>query len=213
MALLSINSTPAERRRYCTFSESFISSRHVVENGGDINGAPPVDFGITLDGAGDYVAYNLASEELNSSSISIIAEFYPDFGTDTDAVYTIMHTSVPLYVIHKRANADNNTLRVYLGNTVIVEVPEATYSPYWLVGQRNVLGISCTSGTNVGRLNGNQIFSVATAWTPGAVTTLYLGANSAGNDEFDGILKCLKVLQVRLTNQEIDDYYNYGVRS
>ena len=81
MSQLLLNTTPCERKRGCTFADRFESQDLVEKNGGAVTGAPTfnVKTGVTLDGAADFLTYNLAGTEFNSDPISIVIEFTPSF--------------------------------------------------------------------------------------------------------------------------------------
>jgi hypothetical protein len=213
LALLSYNSTPAERARYCSFADNFESSWHVQENGGVITGAPLVDFGVTLDGTNDYITYTLQGHEFSSANISFASEFYPDFDTDIDQNVRWVDTVSNDYQINKRASGGNNELRIVLGGTTITNISEVTYSPYWLVSLRNVLVVSGTSGATSVWLNGNAIATaVATAWSPTAMTALTIGTdyNNVNGYYFDGKITSFKVFKSLLTDDDAYNYYHYG---
>jgi hypothetical protein len=99
-----------------------------------------------------------------------------------------------------------------LGGTNIASIASATYSPYWAVSEKNVIVVSGTTGDTSAWLNGNAILtSGATAWSPSATTSFYLGASAAGAQLFDGILKSVKIFKSLLTVEDAEDYYTYGV--
>lgn len=210
MGLLNINSTPAERACRCSFAENFRDNRSVVENGGTITGGPQIDDGVTLDGSTQYITYALDGHEFNSANISIVVEFYPDFDYDNNQdSYIIDTTSSKRYLILKRNNAASNNLAIQLGGTTIANIPAGTYSPYWLVGQRNSLLISGASGSTNAWLNGTQILTNdTTAWAKKAPTALYIGSSNVGGSLFDGKITSFKVFNSLLDAQDAAAYYN-----
>ena len=195
--------------RGCTFAETFETPAKVVENGGTITGTPTIDFGATLSGSGDYITYKLRGAELNSANISIVIEFWPDFDTDDDNTRYLFDTTDGLrYYAFKVNNAGSNELRINLGNTSIASVAEATYSPYWKTGERNVLVISGTSGDTSVWLNGTAIVSNdSSVWTPSNPTELFIGARFSGSLAYDGKVTAFKIFNQLLTAQEASDYY------
>lgn len=209
MSALGLNATPAEIMRGCKFSETFKSKQAIVANGGSITGAPAVHFGAVLDGTNDYIAYNSNGQEFNSDNISIVVEFEPDFDYDEDVNRFIFDTSTSLrYYIEKNNNADNNTLGIALGNATIENIPSGTYSPYWLVNQRNILVISSTSGDTNVWLNGNQILTNdVTSWSLKAPAMFYIGTRNDSTNKFKGKINKVQIYNTLLTAQEASDFY------
>ncbi len=209
---LYANSHPAERARGCTFADRFESQALVEKNGGAVTGTPTFNpkTGVTLDGAADYITYNLAGSEFDSDPISIVIEFTPDFNWDENAFrYLFDSTGGARYRVLKHNNAGGNNLSVFFNNTAIADIIPADYSAYWLVNQRNLLCISGTTGDIDAWLNGNAILvNDATAWTVGTPASLYIGANNVGANFFDGTIHSLKVIKAKLTAQEAQDYYD-----
>jgi hypothetical protein len=208
------NTTPAERMRGASFGEHFRSQASVEAYNGSVTGSPTFDIedGVTLDGSADYITYNLMGGEFNSDPITIVIEFTPDFATNENVVrFLCDSTAGKQYRINKLANVDNNTIRIFLGNTQIADIAEATYSPYWTVGSRHVMVISGTSGDTDAWLNGNAILTNdATAWTADDPTEFYVGARNDGNFEFDGTIHSVKVFKAQLTAAEAQDYYDHS---
>lgn len=213
MTLLAYNSTPAERARYCSFAERAESSWHVAENGGVITGTPIINFGATLDGTNDYLTYTLQGQEFNSANISIMVECWPGFDYDANDNYYLIDTpDLYRYLIYKRNNTGSNVLEIYLGNTSIAQIPSATYGPYWLPSQRNVLLVSGTSGNTNAWLNGSQILTAdATLWVQKLPAQLFIGARHSGIGLFDGVINQVKIFKSLLTADDALNYYNYGV--
>ena len=112
------------------------------------------------------------------------------------------------YFVSKRDNASSNVLRIDLGGTNITSITEATYSPYWQVGQRNVLVVAGTSGNTSAWLNGNLILNGnATAWSPTNPIQLIVGDAGGGASVFDGTISSLKIFHCLLTADEAKGYY------
>ncbi len=222
MSRLVPNTTPCERERGCTWADNFQSQALVEANQGTVVGAPTfnVKTGVTLDGAADYLTYDLAGTEFDSDPISFVFVFTPDFDWDEDAYIYLLDAddgaSGSRSFIQKADNAGGNNIAVYLGaSTFIANIPSATYSPFWLAGQRNVLVISSTSTDTDVWLNGNAILvSDPTAWAPQTnVDVLHVGSNWAGGSQFDGTIHSLRVIKAKLTEGESTGYYSQDIYS
>ena len=216
MSRIIANSTPAERFCRCSFSETFESKAAVVANGGVITGTPSIAHGLaTLNGTTDYITYALTGNEFNSAEISIVIEFWPDFDYDNNAESALFCTDTSVeYTVYKRNNAGSNELGILLGGTLIAFVVQGTYSPYWRVGERNVLVISGTTGATNAWLNGTQILTAsATAWTPSGRTSLTIGRRTNGTRYFDGKIGPIKVFKGLLDAQDALNYYNKNTYS
>ena len=207
---LLVNSTAEERMIGCTLAENFFSNEDVVANGGTISGTPVINRGAVLNGTTDYISYNLINgDKLASSGTSFVFDFIPNFDTDDNNESTFLGTVTNLSVISKRDNASSNALRILLAGVVIASIPEATYSPFWNVGERNVLVIAAETGSTNAWLNGNQILTNdATSWTTSSQTEMAIGARSGGSTYFDGTFNSFKMFNSLLTGQEAADYYN-----
>jgi hypothetical protein len=187
MPQLTNHSTPAERKRGCVWAVS----------GGIPNGT----------------AFNLTGTELDSDPISIMVEFTPTFNWDDNADRYLMYADdgagADRYIIQKRNNAGNNEIRLFLGNTLIADIPSATYSAFWLQNQRNVFVISGTTGDTDAWLNGTQILTNdATAWTPDMSSVNHVGSDRLGLNLFAGTIHSVQIYKAKLTGQEASDFYN-----
>lgn len=161
--------------------------------------------GCTFDGSADYMTAT-GTGVYNTANVSIAVKFTPDFDTSEDAVRNIYSDSLSDYVLQVRENANNNVLNILLGGTQIATIAEATYSPYWNVGQENVLIISGTTGDTDAWLNGNQILTADnTAWSPTNPATIYIGSSSSGTVTFDGTIHTFKVWNRLLSTEEVAD--------
>jgi len=206
------NSTPAERFIGCSLALKPTNPAHIVANGGSITGSPTYDRdGVILDGTNDYLTYAMVGNEFNSAEISIVFEFWPDFNYDEDAYRTLFDGTNPYrYLCYKLKNTDSNTLAIYLGSTLIAAVAEGTYSPYWKVGERNVLVISGTSGDTSAWLNGNVLFANdATVWTAKNPPNFYVGAAFSGGQKFDGKIGDVKIFHSLLDAQDALNFYQH----
>ena len=214
MTLLSRNTTSAERARGCVFSELFRDGESIARNGGTVTGTPAIDKGITLNGTTDYVTYDAVGSFFASSSISIVVEFWPDFAANANGLYYLFDSEGAGYYVQKRDNASNNVMRIILGMTFIDDIPYATYSSYWLTGQRNVLVVSSVSGATNAWLNGNQILvNDVTVWTPKLSSFLRIGARYDALVFFDGRITKFQIYDRLLTAGEAADFYNGAIYS
>jgi len=211
MSRLTANSHPAERMRGCTFAETFENAEKTVLNGATLVGAPDINFGANLDGSNDYITYD-GYGVYNNANVSILIEFTPDFDTDSNTVnFLFTSTNGSRYRLNKENNASNNTLKLFLGDTEITDIAEATYSPYWNVGEKNTLIVSGTTGNTNVWLNNNQIVTADnTAWTAKNPANIWIGSYgiTPGSFLFDGTIHTFKVWNQILTAQEVADYTN-----
>ena len=216
MSTLVKHSTPAERACGLSLALGFDSAEDVARAGGTITGTPTIAHGLaTLNGTTDYITYALTGNEFNSAEISIVIEFWPDFDYDNNAESALFCTDTSVeYTVYKRNNAGSNELGILLGGTLIAFVVQGTYSPYWRVGERNVLVISGTTGATNAWLNGTQILTAsATAWTPSGRTSLTIGRRTNGTRYFDGKIGPIKVFKGLLDGQDALNFYNKNTYS
>lgn len=206
MSRLLQNSLPAERARGLVFSETFETPGAVVRNRGAITGAPSINFGATFDGSNDYVDYAFDNEWKNPTYISVVCEFVPHNAYDEDATRYIFSIEQN-YWISKQDSFDSYALLVRCGGTDIAYIPSATYSPYWYVDERNLIGLISENGDTTVLLNGQVVLdSDATAYTPSSSNDLIIGASSGLAQNFDGVVKYFKLFNVLLTRNEVLDY-------
>jgi hypothetical protein len=211
MSRLIANSTPAERAVSCSFAERNRSPSEVVENGGTLVDSPTFDSdGIVLDGSTQYVSYDFTGNEFNSSELSIVCEFWPDFEVDEDVTrYMYDTTSGKRHYVFKANNASNNILAVNYNGQRLANVSEAAYAPYWIRNKRNILQISSVSGSTSVWLNKQKIVNGAgTIWTPTSVFDLYMGSNLLGAENFKGKIGQFKVFKSLLTEQDAINFYD-----
>jgi hypothetical protein len=193
--------------RGAVFAETFKNSTAVECNNGTVSGTPTIDRGATFNGTTDYISYGGINDVFASPLHSVVTEFYPHFAADANANYKIYAVDSNEYQVLKRNNANNNTLRITI-STHNHDIAYATYSPYWLQNERNVLVVSSTSNNTSAWLNGNNILDSATGfWAPNSATELQIGAG-AGASFFDGEIKYVKIFHALLTAQEAADYYD-----
>jgi hypothetical protein len=152
----------------------------------------------------------LIGGEFDSPSISILIEFYPDFDTD-DGLLHVFYDSTNSNRYEAAKNA-SGTMSIFLGSVLISEIAEATYSPHWLVGERNQLVVSGISGNTSAWLNGNEILTNdLSSWTPKRPTNLYIGTYFNADDFFfKGRITQFKVFKSRLTDQEVSDFWTHS---
>jgi len=160
--------------------------------------------GYDFDG-GDYLT-GTATGLFNSAEISIVCEFYPDFATDDDvSAFLLSSTDTTEYRIQKFNNFEANVLFMKLGDTSF-GIAEATYSPYWYVGQKNVLVISGTTGATDVWLNGHQILTADnTAWSPTNPANFWIGSNYNAASLFNGKITGFQVYPFLLTPTQVQD--------
>jgi len=204
----------------CVWDARLFDSDAVTEQGGVVTGSPTIDRGVMLNGVDESITY--LAPELYSTEITFVCEFLPDFAPDEDENRHIYSSSGDSYRVLKRNNTDSNTLYISVGHTVIVEVSQATYSPHWKIGQKNLLIVSAASGDNHIYLNGYEINSNSTAWTPQTSTDnskMVLGKKgSASVAYFDGKITQFFIVNRKWTAQEAKDWwagrtFNYRKRA
>ena len=199
--------TPAERERGCVWSERFESQTDVEDNGGAVTGSPSFSGrdGVTLDGSNDYLTYHLAGREFYSDPLSIVIEFTPDFADDDGVSHVMLDTSNVnggRCIVYKDSS---NRIVIYLGNTSIATISNATFTAYWNTGSRNVLVVSGTTGETDAFLNGTQILTNdITAWTPASEATCYVGALNDGSAKFDGTIHRVQIYHSKLSDLECE---------
>ena len=206
MSLLQRNATPAEMMYGCVFSENFENKDLIARNGGTITGAPPVFFGADLDGTNDYITYDLSGQEFNSAEIFILFDCTPDFEAD-DGVFYYFYDTDTRHVLLKNTSDE---LAVYFNNQLIHAIPYATWGPFWLPGERNVLIVGGQSTDTSAWLNGQSILSNdVTSWQAYSRTTeLVIGARvSTYTNKFNGKINKIQIYHSLLTAQEAFDFY------
>jgi hypothetical protein len=216
MSRLVQNSTPAERFIGGSFFERFENASEVVANGGTIVGNPTINRGIELDGTNNYLDYSSVVPAVlyRLPKLSFEIEAAPAFDTNVNSTKFFFGTDTVgnNYYLQKTNNASSNVLKLVVGGTIIADIPEATYSPYWLTNNRNVFLFACESGSNKGWLNGNTILtSNAVSWVPKMPTAFDIGANGSGTSKFEGTFYSFKIFGSLLTEQDAINIYNRKV--
>jgi len=204
------HATAAERERGLSWASDFPSAGAIVGDGGALTGTPTFDNGITLDGTTDLVTYNNVDGKFNSSTMSFVIKFTPNFATGDNVTRQFFDaTNGSRFYVVKQNNANNNVLGILMGNALVAEVAEATYTGYWNEGDENILVITSANGDTSAWLNGTQILTDDnTGWTLKNPTEFYVGAQYGGINKFDGKINSIKVFKTQLTDQEALDISN-----
>jgi len=164
--------------------------------------------GYDLDG-GDYLIVTTTGV-LNTANVGVAIEFSPDFATDENNERYFFSTDGANNYLVKRNNAESNVLRLVLGGVVIADIAEATYSPCWLVGQKNILIVSGETLATDAWLNDLQILTDdASAWSPNSPTGLQVGSRNQGSF-FDGKFHRFRTWQRLITPIQM---YDIGIKS
>ena len=194
--------TPEDRARGCVWASSFRSAADEVAKGGVISGDPVIQRGATFDGTGDWIEYTMNAQWGASANHSEHLEFYPDFAANVATDYYLQDSTGGRYLIYKVTGS--GSLYTMANGTAIL-IPYGNYSPYWVQGGRNLLTLSYTSGDNTAWFNGQEVYNIATAWTPSAPTVLTIGArNTTHAGPFDGMIKSIKFYNALLTAGDHD---------
>lgn len=197
----------AERARGCFWASVFPSAARVVKDGGAVTGAPTFDaaHGVTMDGANDYLTYNMLLQEWASVEFSCVARFTPTFALDDGSAHFLFDgPAMGVYSVLKNA-ADG--LQVFLGNTGVGTAAYADIAAAWNDLTENIIVVSSTTGNTSMWLNGVQIVTAdATAWAPIPPVWIVVGATNGGVNKFPGTIHELKFFHTKLTDQEALDY-------
>ena len=166
--------------------------------------------GYDLDG-GDYLT-GTATGAFNTASVGIAFEFTPDFETDENVARYFYNTSTAgRYYMLKHDDSGSHVLLMRLGETTIGSIAEATYSPYWKVGQRNVIVLSGTTGATDVWLNDVQILTADnTAWSAANPANYWVGSNTNGGTNFSGKTHRFRTWQRLITPIQM---YDIGIKS
>jgi hypothetical protein len=170
--------------------------------------------GMELGGSSDYIQAT-APGIFGTSTTTVAFRFTPDFAANDGTQHNFFDTEngASRYFLTKAGSAVSNAMRVQFGNTIIQDIPLASYSDYWNVDQENTMIISATDSagsplTNAW-LNGNQILTNdATSWTAASNTNLMLGTNATPTPSWDGELRDFAVWDRILTAVERTLYEN-----
>lgn len=151
----------------------------------------------------------------NKPEVGIVTEFTPHFPTDLNASCFIFDsTTGSRYFAEKCANAAANVLRIYLGNTQIAIIAEATYKPYWRQGERNLLVVSGESEATDVHLNEGLILDADnTAWTAKDPVNLVIGANQGTANRFLGNIHSMMIFDKLITPRMAADLRHDRINS
>lgn len=170
--------------------------------------------GYDFDGTADYLVASMGTDLNvgNTGSLTFKIEFSPDFDyDDNDVTYLYGSSAESIFAVIKQNNASNNDLDIWMGNEKIDSVVEATYSPYWKKGQRNVLIVSGTGGdgtSNVTQawLNGVSIMNDTVEWYGGTtVATINIGSSYSPANYYDGKIHSFQVFPLAITKLQNED--------
>lgn len=184
-----MNHYPTQLGEAVVFRELFASPAEVTANGGQIVGAPAWPGrrqGVVLDGVGDHLVYTFGHDLLTATTLAV--RFIPMATADSGvASYWFSTTADAHHLQHTAANSI-----VYHVGGVDHTALLADYTGWWRVGQVNTL-VATADGTAVTMwLNGVQIHTSVSAPTFPRSQTLYVGADSAGANTFDGRLQAVE---------------------
>jgi len=162
--------------------------RHFALGDGVGTGTP--DFknpGFDFNGTTDYLTNTASDGTYNNDAQTIVIACSPDFepgGGGGGARYLFDSSSGARYFI---SHEGGGTLLLYMGNTQIAIIAQATYEPHWRTDGRNVLVISSESGDTDVWLNGHQILTAnATVWAKQDPAAIYIGSRFSVANYFDG---------------------------
>ncbi|QDP57911.1 MAG: putative concanavalin A-like lectin/glucanases superfamily protein [Prokaryotic dsDNA virus sp.] len=193
------HSTPAERERYLSWTSNFNDAQKIVEEGGAFTGSPTYNQGVVLDGSNDYVSYNNVDSKFDSSTVSIVVKFSPEFALADGNNHYIFSTTSEDYRLYKTTT---NRLQLTLGNTLIANI---NVDAAWNGNGDNIVVVTGESTNTDVWLNGTQVLtSDASAWSQVNVTELYIGAASNGVAKFQGTIREFKVFKTKLTDDEAE---------
>jgi len=204
MSRLLLNSLPAERAHGCEFAEKFNSITDIEANDGTITGT------LAFENSGAYIddtnniKHDIPSHLFNNMGLSMVLKFIPDWSSSDGSIHFIFDTNGPSN--SRLWKMTNNDLRLVLNGTTI-DIPYATWSPYYYQGQMNTLVIACESGKNNVWLNDGFILdNDGTTWSTIEHSELYIGTDSTGNNSASGNYRECKIFTERIT---YDDAVNY----
>jgi hypothetical protein len=140
-------------------------------------------------------------------------EFNPDFSPSENAQRYLFNTSNgSRYLVVKRENGFvvPNALVIRLGESVIGQIAEAAYAPYWITGGRNQLAVCSDGSSTLVKLNDNLILNSAVAWTHKEPSELFLGSDYTGSSVFKGKITKFQVYKSALADQEVSDFWTHS---
>lgn len=194
-----------EWRQSPTLASERINDNHASS----VGGTPTYSSnGIVLNGTTDFITFP-STGVFNSTDISFVIKFTPDFAHDENLQRFFYANTGVDDGIRKQNNASLNKLRIGIGGTLIANILEETYSPYWNIGQENTLIVSATSGSTDAWLNDNQILTNDnTAFTTTDQASFNIGADKVGTNNFDGTISHFRIYNHTLTDYEVTQLTN-----
>ncbi|MBU4422136.1 LamG domain-containing protein [Patescibacteria group bacterium] len=141
----------------------------------------------------------------NTTNVSFIIKFTPDFDANDNITHGIFDTGINgQFGVNKNTN---NSLYILMGNVYGAIISIANYQTYWKTGEENILVYSGISGNNKVWLNGYALTnsSAGQTWTLTTFPNIEFGRYYIGGNYFyfDGQLHYLKVWNRLLTDQEV----------
>jgi hypothetical protein len=202
---LNKNSQSCERQRGCFFAENFLTRASVEENNGTVYGAPTFGGKVILDGTTDRLEYNIASPAF-PDQFSCFMKFVPYFDADANNLRRLYHTTSGFSVM-KLQNALADALRIVMDGIIIADIPYATYSPYWKIGEINTLSITSRSGDTDVWLNDAKVLNNDnSAWTFSSLGDVCVGGTYGGGGLFKGEIHEFRMFDRQLQGGEARDY-------
>jgi hypothetical protein len=203
----------------CTWGPDLTSAAGVALAGGQ-NYGPAVSYdqtrGVRISGAGSgYLGFPITAQ-ITSASITISVRCWPEFAADEAVARVLFCTTAPkVYQLQRTAAG---ALSLNLGNTGIGTVALGNWQAYFRPYRQNDFTIVGTSGSTQLYLNGHQVGSWATAWTPGVPGAITIGADTAGNNPFLGVIGHVVICNQLWTAQEVANWhagqtFNYRSRA
>lgn len=161
--------------------------------------------GYTFDG-GDYLT-GACLGAFNRNSMTIALLISPSFAADDGVVHFLFDTDAALRnVILKQGVGSANVLQANFGNTVIFQIPLATYGPYWRQNQYNCLLLNVESGNNQCMLNKIIVGTNATAWNAVNPISYWIGTDSGISALYSGRYYKVEAFNKRLSTIQALDW-------
>jgi len=204
MSRLLLNSAPAERAHGCEFAEKFNSTTEIEANDGTISGTLTFENnGAEIDDTNN-IKHDIPSHLFNNMGFSIVMKFIPNWNGSDGIIHFIFDTDGPSNT--RLWKMTNNDLRLVLNGTS-VDIPYATWSPYYYQGQMNTLVIACESGKNNVWLNNGLILdNDGTSWATLSHSQINIGTDSTGNNSASGLYREFKLFSKRITGLDAQMY-------
>lgn len=203
--------TPSDRARRCVWADMFSTWEQTRRNGViTVGGSPAINKGVTLDGATNYLKYDVNGLETYNPEQSFHVEFYPTFAANDGLAHYIFDINGPRVQLQKAGVGGTNNLYIANGGILILNIPLATYQGLWNVNGRNLVTAKMVSGANQVWMNGSSLGTSVTAWTPAKATGLYVGSSIVPSLYTGGIITMLKLYHSSLTQAEHLAVWNAG---